>query len=215
MLRHIIKTTLTGFIATLPLVLTIVVLYWMVKYIILFLGPDSFIGEILSAVGLRFVASEFVAYLFGLLIALGLIYLLGLLVQYIFKGRLSGWLERLFKQLPLVGKIYTSVSKLIQIFDQNEKSDIKAMSPVMCYFGGRDGTAVLALMPSSKIVRLNDRDYYGVLIPTAPVPFGGALIYVPVESVEPIDMAIDELVNVYMSMGATSHDFIKKSVRNG
>ena len=209
MFRHVAKTFLTGFIATLPLVLTVAVMYWLVKYIILFLGPNSFIGEILSLVGLQFVSSELVAYLFGVLVAMGLIYLLGLLVQYIFKGKLAGLLERFLNQLPLVGKIYTSLNKLIKVFEQNEQSDIKAMSPVMCYFGGREGTAVLALMPSSKVVRLNEREYYGVLIPTAPVPFGGALIYVPVDSVEPIDMAIDELVNVYMSMGATSHDFIR------
>jgi uncharacterized membrane protein len=209
MFRHVAKTFLTGFIATLPLVLTVAVMYWLVKYIILFLGPNSFIGEILSLVGLQFVSSELVAYLFGVLVAMGLIYLLGLLVQYIFKGKFAGLLERFLNQLPLVGKIYTSLNKLIKVFEQNEQSDIKAMSPVMCYFGGREGTAVLALMPSSKVVRLNEREYYGVLIPTAPVPFGGALIYVPVDSVEQIDMAIDELVNVYMSMGATSHDFIR------
>lgn len=49
------------------------------------------------------------------------------------------------------------------------------------------------------------------MISTAPVPFGRAILYVPVDCVEPVDMAVDELVNVYMSMGAISHDYIKTS----
>jgi len=34
------------------------------------------------------------------------------------------------------------------------------------------------------------------MIPTAPVPLGGAILYVPVACVEPVDMAVDALVNV-------------------
>jgi uncharacterized membrane protein len=48
-----------------------------------------------------------------------------------------------------------------------------------------------------------------VLIPTAPVPFGGAILYVPVDWVEPLDVAFDEMFNIYMSMGATSSDYLQ------
>ena len=42
-----------------------------------------------------------------------------------------------------------------------------------------------------------------MLVPSAPVPFGGALIYVPVEWVKPADGGVERLMNVYVSMGVT------------
>jgi uncharacterized membrane protein len=43
-----------------------------------------------------------------------------------------------------------------------------------------------------------------VLVPTAPVPFGGALIYVPVEWVRPAGIGVERLTAIYVSMGMTS-----------
>ena len=54
------------------------------------------------------------------------------------------------------------------------------MRPVWCFFGGEGGAAVLGLMPSPEPVMIGEHSYLGLLVPSAPVPFGGALIYVPV-----------------------------------
>jgi uncharacterized membrane protein len=77
------------------------------------------------------------------------------------------------------------------------------MSPVWCFFGGEGGAAVLALMPSSKPVVIGGEEYVGVLVPSAPVPLGGALVYVPRRWVKPAEGGVDELMSVYVSMGVT------------
>jgi uncharacterized membrane protein len=77
------------------------------------------------------------------------------------------------------------------------------MRPVWCFFGG-DGAAVLALAPSAQPVDIEGRNYFAVLVPTAPVPFGGALIYVPAEWVRPANIGVDKLTAIYVSMGITS-----------
>ena len=46
------------------------------------------------------------------------------------------------------------------------------MSPVWCFFGGK-GAAVLALAPSAQPIEIDGQSYLAVLVPTAPVPFGG------------------------------------------
>ena len=38
---------------------------------------------------------------------------------------------------------------------------------------------------------------------TAPVPFGGALVYVPAEWVKSAEGGVERLMNVYVSMGVT------------
>jgi uncharacterized membrane protein len=58
-------------------------------------------------------------------------------------------------------------------------------------------------MPSPEPVRIGEHRYLGLLVPSAPVPFGGALIYVPVDWVKPAEGGVERLLNVYVSMGVT------------
>lgn len=209
-LRRISGTFVAGLLAALPLALTLAVLYWLIEYIHRLMGPQSALGNMLRSVGLKFATSELVAYLIGVVITLTLIYLLGLLVEAGMKNRMQTLVGNMMDRVPLVRSVYSTLKKLINMFDTREQADLKAMSTVMCYFGGKGGTAVLALMPSPERIHLHGQDYYGVLIPTAPVPFGGAILYVPVDWVETVDIAFDELLNVYMSMGATSADYLQE-----
>jgi uncharacterized membrane protein len=58
-------------------------------------------------------------------------------------------------------------------------------------------------MPSPEPVMIGERKYIAVLVPSAPVPFGGALIYVPAEWIKPAEGGVERLMNVYVSMGVT------------
>ena len=62
---------------------------------------------------------------------------------------------------------------------------------------------MLGLMPSPQPVIIGEHNYLGLLVPSAPVPFGGALIYVPAEWVKPAEGGVERLLNVYVSMGVT------------
>ena len=42
-----------------------------------------------------------------------------------------------------------------------------------------------------------------MLVPSAPVPVGGCLIYVPAKWTKPADIGVDVLTSVYVSMGMT------------
>src|ERR1041384_6130819 len=69
--------------------------------------------------------------------------------------------------------------------------------------GWEGGAALLGMMPSPDRVKIGEHDYVGLLVPSAPVPFGGALIYVPADWVKPADGGVERLMNVYVSMGVT------------
>ena len=47
-----------------------------------------------------------------------------------------------------------------------------------------------------------------VIIPTAPVPFGGGLLFMPVDSVKSSKMTVDALMSIYVSMGVTTPQFL-------
>ena len=99
--------------------------------------------------------------------------------------------------------MYGLADRFVGLLDQKPDADIGAMSPVWCFMGGGEGAAVLALLPSPDPIQIGGRRYYGVLIPTAPVPIGGALLYVPADWVRPADISIERLTTIYVSMGIT------------
>ena len=210
MLHRILRPFVAGLLAALPLALTVAAVIWLADLVHRFLGPGSAFGKLMGSIGLRLVTSEVVAYVVGLGFVLSGIYLLGLLVETGMKSRLNLLVDTLMDRLPLVKTVYHALKKLMSMFEQKEQPDHKTMRAALCRFGGEGGTALLALVPSPEPVNLNGREYLAVLIPTAPVPFGGAILYMPVEWVEPVDFAFDGLLNIYMSMGATSSEYFPK-----
>jgi uncharacterized membrane protein len=53
-------------------------------------------------------------------------------------------------------------------------------------------------------IMIDGQQYHGVLIPSAPLPVGGALIYVPEAWVKPARIGVEALMSIYVSMGVAS-----------
>jgi uncharacterized membrane protein len=202
-MSYIGRIFLAGLLAALPLMLTIFVTGWLLALVYQYLGPTSAFGRFLTSLGLGVGASEMAPYLIGLAAIVGAIFGLGLLVH----SRLGSWIatlfDRLIRRIPLISNVYDLSSRFVSIVDSSKGDSLKNMSPAWCFFGGKPGAAVLALLPSKTPISLGGEDYLGVLIPSAPVPFGGALLYVPAAWIEHAEGGIDELMSVYVSMGIT------------
>jgi uncharacterized membrane protein len=173
-------TWLAGLLVLLPLALSLALLAWLVGLLNRFVGPGSSLGRLFAALGAPIVGDSPLAYLLGSVLLVVAIYLLGLVVQLGLKGPLERFTDRTLRRIPLFGGLYNLADRFVGLLDQKHDADIGAMSPVWCLFGG-DGAAVLALAPNPQPVVIDGRSYVAVLIPTAPVPIGGALLYVPAE----------------------------------
>lgn len=198
---------IAGVLGFLPLALTLAILAWVVVFLHDLVGPGSAFGRILSSFGLTVVTCEVIAYTVGLVGTLALVYVFGVFFQSGMAFRYQYAVEGALLRLPLVGTIYDASKQLTSMFDR-KNDEVKSMTPVLCTFGGEGGVATLALMPSPRVVRIGGHDYHVVILPTAPVPFGGALLCVPVGCVRPAGCSFDGLVNVFMSMGASAPDYL-------
>ncbi len=201
-MNRLFRVFLSGLLAALPLALTVFIVGWSLTLINEYLGPGSQFGQFLISLGLG--VSTTASYIIGLVIIFVLIYLLGTLIE----SRIGVWIAALFDRLvrrtPLISNIYDLSSRVVSVVSSKDSdSNLANMKPVWCFFGGKPGAAVLALMPTSRPMVHGDTNYIGVLIPSAPVPFGGALIYVPEAWVEPAPGHLDDLISVYVSMGVT------------
>ncbi len=197
------QTFLTGVIGILPLALTLAVLAWLVKFLHDLAGPSSLCGRVMRSVGMSVVACDMTAYVIGLIGALLSIYGLGVLVENGIGRRWSRAMDDALLHVPVLGTVYDASKQMTSLFDRKQDSK-HSMTPVMCFLGDHRGVATPALMPTPELVRLDGNEYHVVMIPTAPVPFGGALLCVKAEWVTPANCGFDELVGIYMSMGVTA-----------
>lgn len=201
---RIIRVFLSGAFALLPIMVTVIVTAWVGSLVASFAGPGSFIGTIITSLGLNLSGSSHIAYLIGLGIIVGAIFLLGLLVESGLRSWISSSFDWFMMRIPLLSNVYDLSKRFVSMMDRSGDEDsLKSMSPVWCFFGGEGSAAVLALMPSHEPVVIGTKGYIPVLVPSAPVPFGGALIYVPQEWIKPADGGVEGLLNVYVSMGVT------------
>jgi uncharacterized membrane protein len=206
-LGRIFRTFLAGVLALLPIAVTVFVTAWVASLIAGYAGPGSFIGRLIirlgASLGLTIAPSSTVAYLIGLAIILGAIFMLGLLVEAGLQTFLLNSIDWLILRIPIVSNVYELSKRFVSLMDRGDQDSLKTMQPVWCFFGGEGGAAVLGLMPSPQPVVIGEHSYLGLLVPSAPVPFGGALIYVPSEWVKPAEGGVERLMNVYVSMGVT------------
>lgn len=217
-LARILRVFATGALVALPLAATVALCAWAVSLVISWLGPSSVIGRGLARIGLGVTGSEVVGYAIGIGVVLAVIFALGLLAEAGLQQGLNQAVRAVVTRIPLVGRLYEMLHKMVDLLSQREVDGMKSMSAVWCHFGGppdrADGTAgahaaVLGLLSTPRPVWIAGRAYLGVIVPTAPVPIGGGLLYLPAAWVTRAEIGIDALTSIYVSMGVTSDQYLR------
>lgn len=206
--RGILSTFVSGFFVILPIVATFTIMGWVGSTLVSMLGPDSFIGDKLHAVGLKFVTNESVATVAGWVLVLAAIWVLGILVKATAKGKVEEAVHDTIEGIPIVSAIYKPVAQVVGMLKSDEKSEMKGMRVVLCSFGETKGGGFLGLLASPEMFHMFGQDCRLIYIPTSPVPMSGGLIFVPDKAVEPVDMSIDNVMKMYFSLGVLSSQVV-------
>ena len=199
--RRFIGTFLTGLFAILPLVITFWIMNWVAGMLRGVVGPESLVGKGLRSIGLQFAANEYVATAIGWIIVIVCIWLVGLLVSGTARYQLQGWFDRLVKRIPFVKSVYGPIKQVVEMFSQQDESAVKGMKVVHCYCGDDEAVGFLGLLPSNDTYRFNEQDCHIVYLPSAPMPMTGFNLFVPVHRVHVVEMGVEELMQVYLSLG--------------
>ncbi|MFW6124944.1 MAG: DUF502 domain-containing protein [Pirellulales bacterium] len=207
--QRMVQVFLAGVFAVLPLVITVAVALWVVDFLGSFLGPDAVLGRGLQRLGVTVAGDTALAYVAGWVIVLAAIFGLGVLVQMGARRLMADRVDRMVRHVPILGGVYGTARQLVGMMDKKDQADLKGMSVVFCQFGAEGGAAFLALLPTPERFRVGELDYHAVLVPTAPFPVGGSLVFVPVDSVRPADLSVDAFMSIYISMGVTGPEFLK------
>ncbi|MDO9487164.1 MAG: DUF502 domain-containing protein [Sphingomonadaceae bacterium] len=201
----------TGLLFLAPIIVTIVVLDWLAGYVTAAVGPESFLGRAISSGGSVVVGGQGAALAFwvGLLVVLLLIALLGLLVQTRLRRRLEEGFDRFIDRVPVLRSVYRPIAQLVRLIGpQSSAGNLDSMRVVAVRFG--DATETLALLVTPELFDVGGQPRQLVLLTTAPVPVGGALLFVEPENIVPVEgLSVEDFIKFFVSVGTVRPSGLK------
>lgn len=137
----------------------------------------------------------------GLLVAIILIYLAGLILGGFFGRRLYKRLEELLTRIPIFKQVYPHVKQVVDMLIGEKPM---AFRKVVLVQYPREGLYTLGLVTSSSMRAVKDalgEEVYTVFIPSTPTPFTGFCINVKRSEVIDSPMSIDEAIRFFLTGG--------------
>lgn len=194
MLRSINKNILTGLITTLPVILTLYILYWFI------VATESFLGGAIRAV----LPEELYRPGMGVIAGLVVAFLIGLLMQSRIAQKLFSRVERIVYRLPLIKSVYLSIRDLLDYFSSEKKKDFEQ---VVAITFGETGMQVVGLVTQTDMNHMpagfNQQDSLLVYIPMS-YGIGGFAVLVPRSATRPLDMSMEDAMRFTLTAGVTS-----------
>jgi uncharacterized membrane protein len=206
--KGILSTFLAGLFALLPIVITLGIMAWAGGLLKEWLGPESFVGQTLSQLGLRFVTDPTVASVLSWIAVLLAIWLLGALLKSVGKRRIERAFHAAMERIPLVNVLYGPVAQVVDMLQRDPTDKLHGMEVVYCALGGDTGAGFLGLLASDQVYRFNGQSCQIVYVPTSPLPMSGLVVFVTVDTVQQVDMKVDDLMKICFSIGVMSSKVI-------
>ena len=200
-LARLIGAFLTGLLLLLPVIVTFLLFDWILGYLRHAFGPESLIGIALTSGGAAIIGVPAgpMAFGAGLLVLVFIIAAMGAVIQTRARKSIEERFDRLIERLPFMRSIYRPIAQIVRMMGPDKNEDMKAMRVVAVRMGQTDS---LALLVSSEIFLIDGQERLLVLITTAPVPMGGAMLFVPPATVRDVPgLGVDDLMKFYISMG--------------
>jgi len=190
-----VRFFLTGTATLLPFVVTVVVVSWILRFADAYIGPSSSFGLFLRTIVGD--SHKYPGYIAGYLVVVLLIILLGFLVNRATVARVHRAIDSILARIPLVGKIYSGVGQVVDIFGKKEAGRFGAVGHIRI-----GNVRMLGLLTSPQRYCLEDgREHLLIFVPNSPVPATGFNVLVPEEDFVRLDMTVEDLAKLLMSLG--------------
>jgi len=199
---------LAGLAVLLPTVITLAVIKWLFGTIatftdlLLFFLPKQ-ITHADAGKGLM----HWYWSLSALLLAVGLVSVVGLLTRYYIGKRLIEWLDITMLRVPLLNKIYGTIKQVNEAFSSGQKTSFKTVVLVEFPQAGTHSIGFITSEQNAEVQMKTKGKIVCVFVPTTPNPTSGFLILVPEEKVTKLEMSVAEGIKYIISLGAISPEY--------
>ncbi len=196
--RHVLKKTRSRFLSGLLVLVPIAVTIFVIRFMV---GVLASIGRPVLMIWMDEVPQLAVDAL-AFLMALVLIYGVGLFATHITGRRLVKFGENMLLKLPLVKSIYGASKNVVDAFSKDAHTTYEAVALVE--FPRRGARAIGFVMGS--MLNNDGVMIYRVYVPTAPNPTSGFLLLLPENEVEFTDMPVETALKTILSGGSLGPD---------
>ncbi|MBC8366543.1 DUF502 domain-containing protein [bacterium] len=216
-MRFLRRAFVGGLVLLLPTVVTIWV-FWK-----LFIWLDQLLRPLLD----RYLPWQIPG--LGFLAVLLIIVLAGFLASSFLGRQFSAVWGRVIRRLPLVGKVFHAVDRLLSVFQEQDN-----FKGVVCFQYPRKGIWSLGFVTNRSQHRIHglswedegldrnglahkkgdSRELLHIFVPTSPNPTSGFFLMLPVDEVSYPEISVEQALNVIVSGGAILPDDDKPSSEN-
>jgi len=138
----------------------------------------------------------------GLLILLLLIIAAGIFSSHFLGKKILPFFERMFMKIPFVASLYPSAKQLSDfLFKADKRKQFKKV--VLVPYPVKSSYSIgFVTNEALKIIEEDNKEkLITVLVPLAPAPFSGVLLFLPKEDIKLLDISIDEAIKLIVSGG--------------
>lgn len=199
----------TGLIICAPVAITI----WLTWTIIHW--ADSWVKPYIPA---RYTPEHYITFAipgFGLLIAVVLITIVGLLTRNLIGRTIVDFGEGILARMPLVRSIYKGLKQIFETVLRERTNSFKKVGLIEYPSPGLWAMVFIATDATGEIAhRFNERgmDMVAVFLPPTPVPTAGFLIFVERSKIIELDMTVEDAAKLLISGGLVAPDWSPKKI---
>jgi len=203
------RVLLTGLVILTPVLVTV----WVLRFVFLLIhgGITPWVLRVLGITGLGNALDQrlvdFVAPVFSVVLAVLIIYVLGLLGGNVIGRQILHWLEQLMMRIPVGRTIYSATRQFLETFSRDGN---RAFRRVVLVEYPRHGLWTMALLTGNTTGEVAARapaPMVSVFIPTTPNPTSGWLLFVPADDVIELNMSVDEAFKMIISGGVLTPSY--------
>jgi len=145
--------------------------------------------------------------LVALLLAIGLISIVGLLARYYFGKTMIRWMDAALLRVPLVNKIYSVTKQVNEAFTSNKQNSFKTVVLVEFPCAGTYSLGFVTSEQRQEVQAKTREKVLCVFVPTTPNPTAGFLLLVPEAKVTKLEMSVADAIKYVISLGSVSPEY--------
>lgn len=200
MFNKIRNNFLTGVAIIFPLAITVIIVRyliikinsWILNPLVGFLKVNPYLTEY----------SMLIAKALVFILVILLISFIGWAANIIFLRRTFAFGEKLFRKIPMVGKIYSVTKEIGSAFLGQQKAFFKKVVLVEYPRRGAYSIGFATGEGKGEIKEATGAELISMFVPTTPNPTSGIFLLVPKSDVKFLDMSVEEGLKIVVSSGA-------------
>ncbi|MFC1847006.1 DUF502 domain-containing protein [Chloroflexota bacterium] len=187
LLRLFRRNFIAGILVVVPLIIAAWLLWW------IFSSVDSLLQPIIEAIFGREIQG------LGFAIFLVIIYITGVVASNYLGRKVINFTESLLRRVPIFRQVYIGAKQVVEGFSGTGINKAAFREVVFVEFP-RPGMTTIAFV--TNVIKDKDgKKYYGLYVPTAPIPTSGYFEVATEEQVIHTSITIDEGIKIVVSSG--------------